>query len=164
MMTGDVAVIRRDADIHELERLLLERRVHGVPVVDDEERLVGVISQTDLLAWHHAVGIEGGAYYDYGNLLVPDNEDFRGLQLKDIRTANVGEIMSPVVHCIRPDRPIAVAAARMIERRIHRLIVVDPDMHVMGIISAIDLLRAVPGTDGLIQQVDSSDGRIPAPS
>jgi len=48
LMTRDVAVINRKSDVHELEKLLLEKRVHGLPVVNDEGILVGVISQTDL--------------------------------------------------------------------------------------------------------------------
>ena len=150
LMTSDVMVIGRNADIHELERLLLDNRVHGLPVVDDEGVLVGVVSQTDLLAWHHDYGTDGGAYYDYSNLLVRDDEEFKGLRLADIQTTTVDEVMCPIVHCIRKDRPIAVAASTMIEKRIHRLIVVDEHFHVLGLISALDALRAVPGVEKLI--------------
>ncbi|MBW1845073.1 MAG: CBS domain-containing protein [Deltaproteobacteria bacterium] len=64
LMTRDVAVINRKSDVHELEKLMLERRVHGLPVVNDDGILVGVISQTDLLAWHYNTGVDGAAFYD----------------------------------------------------------------------------------------------------
>ena len=87
----------------------------------------------------------------YGsNLLVRDDEEFKGLRLADIQTATVDEVMCPIVHCIRQDRPIAVAASTMIDKRIHRLIVVDEHFHVLGLISALDALRAVPGVEKLI--------------
>ena len=52
MMVKDVRTVRSDADVHELSKLLLKEKIHGVPVVDPEGRLVGVVSQTDLLGWH----------------------------------------------------------------------------------------------------------------
>jgi len=156
VMTRDVAVIRISSDVRELEKLLLERGVHGAPVVNADEVLVGVVSQTDLLAWHHDTEGDGGAFYDYSNLLVKDDEEFKGLRMKDIRTAGVEEVMSPMVHCIRSERPIAVAASAMITERIHRLVVVDDQLHVLGIVSALDLLKAVPGVEKLVgERVDA---------
>lgn len=148
LMTRDVTVIRRDADVHELEKLLLEKRVHGLPVVDEDGALVGVISQTDLLNWHYNTGVDGASFYRSA-------EDFRGVDATgvrtvDIETATIEEVMSPVVHCIGADRPVAVAASTMIRQRIHRLIVVDTDMRVRGIISALDVLHSVPGVDTLV--------------
>ncbi|MBW2579330.1 MAG: CBS domain-containing protein [Deltaproteobacteria bacterium] len=70
LMTRDVAVINRKSDVHELEKLLLERRVHGLPVVNDDGILVGVISQTDLLAWHYNTGVDGAAFYDNSRLVL----------------------------------------------------------------------------------------------
>ena len=51
LMVRDVTVIHWDSDVHELEKMLLREKIHGVPVVDDAGRLMGVVSQTDLLAW-----------------------------------------------------------------------------------------------------------------
>lgn len=149
LMTRDVAVIHGKNDVHELEKLLLEKQVHGLPVVDDDGALVGVVSQTDLVNWHYNAGIDGASFYDTSDR-VPDKEGRAGLRLADIRTAQVEEVMSPVVHCIGMERPIAVAASTMIRHRIHRLIVVDDKMRVQGILSAVDLLQAVPGVDRLV--------------
>ena len=53
LMTRDTAVIRADADVHELEQRLLRDGIHGMPVIGKDETLVGVVSQTDLIAWHY---------------------------------------------------------------------------------------------------------------
>jgi len=151
LMTRDVAVINRKSDVHELEKLLLERRVHGLPVVNDDGILVGVISQTDLLAWHYNAGVDGAAFYDNSRPHIIDEDAMAGLHLTDIKTAPVEDVMSPMVHCIRADRPIAVAASTMVEERIHRLVVVDETLRVQGVISALDILRAIPGVQELIQ-------------
>jgi CBS-domain-containing membrane protein len=150
VMTRDVEVVRRDADVHELEKLLLAKQVHGVPVVDSDGVLVGVVSQTDLLFWHFNTGVDGAGFYNDSELLQADEPASSPLRLSDIKSAPVEEVMSPVVHCIKPDRPLAVAASTMIEKRIHRLVVVNEELHVIGLVSAIDLLRALPGVEHLL--------------
>jgi CBS domain-containing protein len=142
LMTRDVVVVRSDLDVHELEQLFLAKGIHGAPVVDGNARLVGVVSQTDLLAWHYQSGRDGGGFYGPPDLR---GEPLRGLHLADIHTAPVSEVMTPLVHAVRPDDTIAEAAARMIRHRIHRLVVVDEHLHVLGILSAMDLLRLLPG-------------------
>ena len=74
--------------------------------------------------------------------------------MTDIKTASVEEVMSPVVHCICPNQSIALAAARMIDRKIHRLVVVDEAGKVLGIVSAIDVLRAVPEVKQALGEVE----------
>lgn len=152
LMMRDVSVVRSDADVHELEKLLLREKIHGVPVVDEQERLVGVVSQTDLLAWHYASGVDGANYYSSHDRAVLGERPRGSLRVSDIRTASVEEVMSPVVHCICPDQPIALAAARMTTRLVHRLVVVDEAGRVLGIISAVDLLHCVPGAEDWMEE------------
>jgi len=142
LMTRDVVVIRSNLDVHELEQVFLAKGIHGAPVVDANARLVGVVSQTDLLTWHYESGRDGGGFYDPPDLR---GEPLRGLHMADIRTAPVAEVMTPLVHAVRPDDTLAEAANRMIRHRIHRLVVVDEQLHVLGILSAMDLLRLIPG-------------------
>ena len=149
LMTPDPVRIQSTAPLAKAAHLLDQHHIHGLPVVDDSGALVGVVSQTDLVNWHYNAGIDGASFYDTSDR-VPDKEGRAGLRLADIRTALVEEVMSPVVHCVGMERPIAAAAATMIRHRIHRLIVVDDEMRVQGILSAVDLLQAVPGVDRLV--------------
>jgi len=151
LMIQDVALIRSDADVHELEQRLLRDGIHGMPVVDGDGTLVGVVSQTDLIAWHYFSGVDGGAYYKPDGSM-PSREEYGELRLTDIRSAAVAEVMSPVVYCICPDQSIALAAARMKARQVHRLVVVDSAGRVLGSISAVDLLRAIPGVDEALEE------------
>jgi CBS-domain-containing membrane protein len=153
VMIRTVATIRQDADVHELEKRLLEDRIHGMPVVDDEGMLVGVVSQTDLIAWHYFSGIDGSSYFSSQDVFVR-SEDSQQLRLTDIRTARVAEVMSPIVYCICPDQPIALAAARMVTRQIHRLVVVDDAGKVMGIVAASDLLATLPGVEEAMEEAE----------
>lgn len=151
LMSPDTAVIRADADVHELEQKLLRDGIHGMPVVDADDTLVGVVSQTDLIAWHYFSGVDSSTYYRANNPM-PSKEEYGDLRLTDIRSATVAEVMSPVVYCICPDQSISLAAARMIARQIHRLVVVDASGRVLGSVSAIDLVRALPGVDEALEE------------
>ncbi len=162
-MTTDVVTVRRDADVHELEKLFIEHGVHGLPVVDENDRLVGVVSQSDLVGWHYQLGIDGAGFYDLPQLQPsPEIEDEENaaleeeerreeeqeaLPLTDIKTASVEEVMTPLVHAIREENSAIEAAARMLRHGIHRLVVVNGDLRVRGIISAMDLLRLIPGVE-----------------
>ena len=77
LMTRDVAVIRSDADVHELEQKLLRDAIHGMPVVDEDNTLVGVVSQTDLIAWHYFSGVDGSSYYQDDSPM-PSKESYFG--------------------------------------------------------------------------------------
>jgi CBS-domain-containing membrane protein len=146
-MTRDVAVIRRDEEVHELERLFVERKIHGAPVVDHDGRLVGVVSQTDLINWHYETGVDGSTFYETAEIRVAEQDDLGRLSLTDIRTARIEEVMSGVTHVVGPDDAVGYAAARMMELGVHRLVVVDGSGSVMGVVSAVDLLRFVPGVE-----------------
>jgi CBS domain-containing protein len=146
LMTSDVVVVDTEAEIHELEKLFLEKRIHGAPVVDASGKLVGVVSQTDLLNWHFNNGVDGTGFYAAPEM--PDDEAVRRLRVSDISSAKVSEVMTPLVHAIREDSPASDAADRMVRHRIHRLVVVDADLKVKGVLSAMDLLRLLPGIDG----------------
>lgn len=143
LMTSDVTVIREDREVHELEKLLLEQRIHGVPVVDAHDRIIGVVSQTDLLKWHFETGVDGLPFHAE----IHGAKATRGLHLSDIRTARVAEIMSPLIHVIGPESSVQEAASRLTRERIHRLIVVDADFRVLGVLSALDVLAALPGVE-----------------
>src|SRR5512138_2012405 len=92
LMTRGAVVVRNDMDVHELEKLFLEHKIHGAPVVDDAKRLVGVVSQTDLLAWHYQSGHDAAGFYEEADL----RGELRGLRLTDVRTAPVAEVMTPI--------------------------------------------------------------------
>jgi CBS domain-containing protein len=147
IMTRDVVCVREDTDLRDLAKLFLEKGITGAPVVNDAGDLQGVISQTDLLYYHlsrddelkmeshfyHALRIEG--HY------LP-----KGFQIKDVNTGLVSEVMTPVVHAVTERTSLASLARLMARRRIHRVIV-RKGQRVAGIVSALDVLRAISKRD-----------------
>ena len=141
VMTADVLTVQPGASLKEAARMLVERRVSGLPVVDAAGALVGMISEADILVRERGeVDSNGGPL---GWLLSPRQlQDFEKL---DARL--VGEAMTTPAITIGPERPVTAAAALMIDRGVNRLPVVDRRGALVGIVTRADLVRAFARTD-----------------
>lgn len=118
LMSIEPVTIIVDEPAARAEQLMNERRISGLPVVDRVGRLMGVISQTDMIR-AHAAGQSIDAW--------------PGLTVRHLMT-------SPAL-TVRTDEPLLVAARRMEANRIHRLVVVAPDgEHPVGVLSTMDLV------------------------
>lgn len=118
LMTIDPISVRSDAGIEEAERLMRDHRITGLPVVDDQEHLVGVISQTDLLY-----------------LAIPS---VRSLIRHRDPKVRVGEVMSTPPVTIDDSATLRDAARLMHQERLHRLVAVDAHGRPVGVIAAMD--------------------------
>jgi len=120
LMTIDPIVVSVDATIEEAEELLRSNRITGLPVIDLGGRLVGVISQTDLLY-----------------LAVPSIQALIRHHPSGIR---VGEVMSTPPVVIESMATIRDAARLMNDERLHRLVAVDDHGRPVGVIAAMDFV------------------------
>jgi CBS domain-containing protein len=155
-MQPDVVSIGPEQSLAELERLLAERRLGGLPVVE-RERLVGVVSRSDIL---RLLGVERAiaeAQADvYRELLddpfVPSERAAReeAGQRRAVEeqiahrmaTLRVRDAMTPAVISVPADASVREAAARIAERRVHRVIVTEGE-RLAGVLSALDVVRLV---------------------
>ncbi len=112
---SDPVCVRQDASLDELVLLFVEWKIGGVPVVDAEGRVVGMVSKTDI--------VEARA----GEMPLD------GLTARDL--------MTPEPVTVSEETTIAAAAGVMSERRIHRAPVVARSGKVVGIITSLDLAR-----------------------
>jgi CBS domain-containing protein len=145
IMSKDVLCVDKSADLRDLAKLFLSRKITGAPVVDGRGDLCGVISQTDLLFYQLSRDDElvmpSGFY---SNVKVEGRALTTGFQIEDVNTATVEEVMTPVVHSVTPQTGMDAVARLMTRRHIHRVIVRE-GRKVVGIISALDILRVVGG-------------------
>lgn len=135
VMTKDTIAIRTHADIHEAAKLLSEHQISGLPVVDEQGVVVGVVTEADILSM--AGMKEGHTFKDILRHLL-------GEPLPERRRGNnVGEIMSSPAITIRPDADIRDVAKILDEKRIKRLPVVDERNRLIGVISRADIVRSM---------------------
>ena len=145
IMSKEVLCVTKDADLRDLAKLFLAKRITGAPVLDRNGDLCGVISQTDLLFYQLSRDDELVVTSDfYQSARVEGHSLGKGFQIEDVNTATVEEVMTPVVHAVTQTTPVESIARLMIRRHIHRVIV-RKGKKVAGIISALDVLRVFGG-------------------
>ncbi|NPA90227.1 MAG: CBS domain-containing protein [Chloroflexi bacterium] len=126
IMTSPVVVVHKDADLAEVQSLMEAHNVRRLPVVDDEGRLVGIVSQGDL---REATAVQATV-----NPYAPEASE---------TWLTVEEIMTPNPITITPDEPIWRVAELFIEHKIGGLPVVDEKGDLQGIVTESDVLRLV---------------------
>jgi CBS-domain-containing membrane protein len=135
VMTKQVVTIAPRADVHEAAQVLSERAISGMPVVDDQNRVVGVISEADLLM---LAGMDPGhTFRDILHRILgePAPAGKKG--------DKVEQVMSMPAITARPEDEVTDVARILDVRRIKRLPVVDQEGKLVGIISRADIVRAV---------------------
>jgi CBS-domain-containing membrane protein len=142
VMTTRVIWVRKDATFKEMAAALRKHRVSAFPVLDEQDRVIGVVSEADLLTKEAALDGEPGVLT--GILHHREQEKARGVTAGDLMTH------SPVTAA--PDDPVEHAARLMSQRRVKRLPVVNANGHLVGIISRADVLAVFDRPDQDIRQ------------
>jgi CBS domain-containing protein len=149
VMTRTVVVVPDSAPFKEIVGLMDEYRVSALPVVNDEGRISGIVSEGDLLLKEELAAGDGRVFE--GRRARRDRTKARGLTAADVMT-------SPVI-TIGPGATLAQAARLMHHNRVKRLPVVDPGGKILGIVSRADLLKVFLRPDEEIRR-DVVDGLI----
>ena len=140
VMTYNVVAVRQEAEFKEIVAVMYRRRVSAFPVLDDRDRVIGVVSEGDLLpreaypAWRSAVG----------------RQQRRRVPAK-AHALIAGELMTSPALTIGPQSTVTEAARVMYSRKIKRLPVVDDDGRLVGIVSRVDLLGVYDRPDAQIR-------------
>ena len=137
VMSGDVVTVRDDAPVLQVVRLMLQRGISGVPVVDAHGIVLGIVSEGDLLR-RAELGTQKqrGSWREFFTGTATLAEDYvrtHGTLARDIMTRNV--------ICVQRETPLAEIADLMEENNIKRVPVLDGDK-LVGIVSRKNLLRA----------------------
>lgn len=150
LMTRRVSVVSPETTLKEVAALLVERRISGVPVCDRDGKVVGVVSERDLLYKELGREERGG-----GPLAWFATGPAAAAAKANARTA--GDTMTSPAVTIEASRRAGAAARLMIDRNVNRLPVVDRRGELVGIISRADLVRAFSRGDREIRREIEDD-------
>jgi len=114
-MQTDVLTVSPEASLLDIHRMFVEEEIHGAPVVDDDGKVLGVITSLDLLR--------------------PGADDVESAQL------TAADIMTHEIVAVSPNMPVGEVAQTMREQHIHRVLVIE-DHELQGVLTTFDLLRA----------------------
>jgi CBS domain-containing protein len=139
-MTANPLSLREDIPIREAVAFLVDRGISGAPVIDEAGRPVGVLSQTDVLV-HDREEVEhlAGTELEYGTPL--PRHWWNQFQIERVDTTPVRDLMTPAVFCVGADTPAAGVVEQMRELNVHRLFVVDDAGVLVGVVTAMDIVR-----------------------
>lgn len=141
-MNRELLTVTPSTPLSEAVQLLVDRHISGLPVIDDDGKLVGVISESDLM-WREQ-GLEQPPYMIFlGGVIYFQNPLTYDRDLHKALGQTVGEVMTPHAISISADTPLPEAAKIMHDKKIHRLPVVDEHQHPIGIITESDIVRAI---------------------
>ena len=140
VLTRDVVSIPPQATLREAVAAMVENRVSALPVVDDNRQCTGIISVTDLLGVTKDLSEELDALTDVGGI---DPEALVDrLRHADLLAEGIQGWMSTDPITVGAGSTIQHAAQRMLRNGVHRLIVLDDQKRVVGVVSMTDLLAA----------------------
>jgi len=140
IMTVPVVTVKAEQTLEEAAQLMLDKHVGGIPVVDDEGKVIGMVTESDYSAKEHAIPFSR----IYAPQLFGEWMSKEGIEkaYEAARNITVDKIMTSPVITISPEDTLAEAVRKMLERRIHRVVVAEDGVPV-GIVSRHDLLKLV---------------------
>lgn len=142
-MTANPVSIDHDATVREALALFNNKGFSTAPVIDDAGRPIGVLSSSDILVHdqektdylatdqtvERAVKTETGEKLRFG------------FHVENVDRTLVSDLMTPAVFTVGPDTPAAQVIADMLRLKVHHLFVMDAERTLVGVISALDVLR-----------------------
>lgn len=152
VMTENVFTVTADTPLKVVATRMLEYGISGMPVVEEEDHVLGVVSETDILFKERTAPDRSGLV----DWLVHYGED-PPLAKLDARTA--GDAMTTPAVTIPSGRSVEDGATLMLDLRIDRLPVVDSG-HLVGIVSRTDLVRAFTRSDDVIAEEIREQGLL----
>jgi CBS-domain-containing membrane protein len=142
VMSTHVIAVRQNASYKDMAAMLHEQRVSAFPVLDDHNKVIGVVSESDLLTKEALEGTVPGMLQS----MMSQREHARA------SAVTAAELMTKPPVTIGPDEPVTQAARLMYSRRLKRLPVTSDDGTLIGIVSRADVLSVYSRPDADIQR------------
>ncbi len=142
IMTPEPVTVTEETGVQEVARIMLEAQHHGVPVVDAENRLVGIVTETDLVDSTKRIHLP--TVITILDTLIPIG-GFRQYA-EDLRKATAttaGELCTRDVDYVLPDADLQDVATLLSEHHIHMVPVLDEAGRLLGVITNTDVIRAL---------------------
>ncbi len=143
VMTREVFTIGPEASVEDLAKLLEEHRISGVPVLDAQGGLVGVVTQSDLVQRSRDLDLPPALNILDLHLFLETPSHFQK-RLEKLLGNKVKDVMTEDPVTVAPDTPVNEIARLMSSKKVHTLPVVDSGK-LVGIVGKLDLIRGLAG-------------------
>lgn len=138
IMTKKVVAIDKDSTVGDLAKLLIKNKISGVPVVDEKNIIVGMITEADIILKESSLPLPlsfSFSFMDKYETYMKDTKEYLKTKVEDIMT---GEVKT-----VREDTPLARVVNIMINNKINRVPVVDKNNKLVGIITRANIIESI---------------------
>ena len=142
IMTTDVIVANKNDIIANVANLLIKEKIGGLPVVDEENKVVGIISETDIMKKESHVDSPRMLNCIQGIIFLDDMKKFED-EMRAIAAYKVEDLMSKDIITVNENDTFDYVANVMINKSINRVPVVDENNFLKGIICRYDIIKAM---------------------
>ncbi len=140
IMTKDIVTVTPDTEVYEIAKLLLERHFNGVPVIDRNGDLVGIICQSDLIAEQKKLPLP--SVFTLLDSFIPLHPGRTEREVQKIAAIRASDAMTRNPVTVGPEAGIDEVAEIMVNRGLHTIPVVEGGK-IVGIIGKEDVLRTL---------------------
>jgi CBS domain-containing protein len=141
IMTREVCTVHEDTELKELAALFVEHNYKTLPVVDVAGKLVGVISQTDLIEQDKPLHIPTViSLFDW--VIYLESPKVFSDEVRKVSARKVGEICTREVVTCTPQTPVEEVASLMVDHKIHLLPVLEGE-RLVGVVARFDIIRSM---------------------
>lgn len=145
IMTKNPITVFPETEITRITKILLEKHINGVPVVDETGKLVGIICQSDLIAQQKKLPLP--SFFTILDGLIPLTSMKQiEKEVKKVAATTVADIMTRDPVTVAPDTNVETVATLMVEKKFHSVPVVD-EGELIGIVGKEDILRTIVPDD-----------------
>jgi len=143
-MTRGVVAVHPEDEIETLLRLLREHELPGVPVVDHSDRVVGIVTEADLVIRDQDADLRLPHHIDlFGGVIFLEPIKHYEERLRHAFASTVGGMMTRDPVIVGPDDSISHAARLISKHRHNRLPVIDGNGKLLGVVTRVDVLEAL---------------------
>lgn len=143
IMTREVITVQEDTPVAEVAKTLAEKRISGVPVVDEQGKVIGIVCESDLIEQTKRFHLPTVVNL-MGYIIFLESGKKVEKEIKKMIGMTAGDIMSRPVHTVSSETSMEDVATLMAEKRIHSVPVVD-NGKLVGIIGKKDIVRSLVG-------------------
>ncbi len=140
IMTKEVISVKESDTVQKCANLLITHNLSGLPVLDDDNKVKGIVTEGDLI--RRASRVEGPPALEVlGGIFYLESPKHFMEKLEKSMGSTAGEIMTSLVVTVGPDELVEDAASLLVKRNIKRLPVVDKEGKLIGIVSRKDIMN-----------------------
>ena len=143
IMTANVVTIKEDARMQDLAQLMAEHKISGVPVVDDQNLVVGMVTEGDMVEMDADIHFPHYINLFDSYIFLESMKKFDE-RVRHAAAVSVRDIMTRDIETVQKDTPLHEIATLMSDKEVNRLPVLDGDV-LVGIVTRADVVRAMAG-------------------